>query len=370
MLPNDMKEQIRTTFGHEGLYVRDEMANYIFGFRQKKLDQVLAKAWRGYTGEPLPEVAITSLRIADEVWREMVKLAKLTEVVRAPAVLAGNIFSNMMIHLAEGVPLSYVLKNVRTAIYAMRKYQKQDERLKKLRFDAMAAKTDSEARRIQAEMARLKQSMDANPVGQLVEEGLFSPIVEDINPSEYDLKTRPIARTLHKLTEKIPEGISSKVKEAYMLPGSQMFQTAMLATAYSDFVSRFVKYKYMTEVKKFDSEAALNESLDTFIYYREPDSPWLKFANDYGFMMYTKFLLGSQRVAARLWVDNPAGSLGAYLAASAMGQDTVGVHFGRIDTAIERIDPFPPWELPGRVMPGGIMPPIFDWIPIPMPFAS
>lgn len=93
-----------------------------------------------------------------------------------------------------------------------------------------------------------------------------------------------------------------------MLPGSKGYQAAVAATQYGDFVGRYVKFKYDTQVNKKDRNDAINEALAAFIYYDIPQPKYLQALNDSGLVMFTKFFLRIQPIIARMYTQNPVSA--------------------------------------------------------------
>ena len=109
-------------------------------------------------------------------------------------------------------------------------------------------------------------------------------------------------------------------KEGLMMPGSKTFEFAVEFNQMADFASRYVLFHHMTEQQGIDKETAINRALDDFVFYDEPTDPWIQAANDYGFIMFSKFFLRAQRVWARLLKEKPATAL----ATSAIDSTIVG----------------------------------------------
>jgi hypothetical protein len=126
-----------------------------------------------------------------------------------------------------------------------------------------------------------------------------------------------------------------------MMPGSKAFMLAMAANQYGDFVARYTKYKYDTEVRKKSKQDAIDESLDYFIYYNEPADPMMTAANDYGMFMFAKFFLRIQRVAFRLLKDKPATSALAVIIDKMTFNQGISDYFLNLEKAWQRFEVIP-----------------------------
>jgi hypothetical protein len=208
------------------------------------------------------------------------------------------------------------------AISAMRAYQKDvrthGELEREIGSDISLGKTGPDVRRKINELTRLEADIAANPVGAMIEEGLFTSIAEDLGADDDTMRGALITKVVDKTKGIIPEFVVEGVKELYMLPGSRGYKAAVSATQYGDFVARYVKYNYDIDVKGVDKATALKETLDSFIYYDIPQNRQLQYLNDTGFFMFTKFFFRIQHVIARLYSQNPASAFAVLGLQSAM----------------------------------------------------
>ena len=189
----------------------------------------------------------------------------------------------------------------------------------------------------------MKAEIRKNPVGNLVQEGLFTSIVEDMSSDEDTYREWLVGSLLDKLKGPLPAKAVSLAKEAYMVPGSTAFNMAIAATQYGDFIGRYIKYKYDTEVKKIDKHDAIHRALASFIYYDMPQNRWLQLMNDNGFMMFSKFFLRIQPVVARLFQENPLKATGVLAAQAALMSpldENIGT-FALFQGAGNRFEPLP-----------------------------
>jgi hypothetical protein len=250
LLPNDMKRNARSQFKFDGLYVRDDVVNLVMGFRKASISNLKRADGRGALfGKGTPIV-----RMADKIWLEIVSLMRIKIAILTPAVVVGNIASNTAMLLSEGIPLNYIRKNASEAISGMRAYQKDRKAATELaRRIGSAQALGKNVRAMEVRLARLEADLAANPVGQLVEAGLFTSITADLGVDDDTLRGSLIQKAEDALGNKggkLGRAAAGLVKEVYMLPGSKGYQAAVAATQYGDFVARYIKFKYDTQVGK------------------------------------------------------------------------------------------------------------------------
>jgi hypothetical protein len=348
LLPKSMQHSAKQRF-KGGIPVRSNVANYIFGMRDisvtgavQSLNYLLPK------DASLPYGVIQGADLADQVWREVVQIMRVRGSILQPAVTVGNAVSNVMLLLATGVPPIYIKNHIGTAITGMRKYQRARSELIKTEAQ-ITANVTGDTRKLEARAAFLRDSMNKNPVHELVEQGLFPAIVEDINVSALTARdNRILGRLSQGIEEKARDyglgGAYTLSQNLLMMPGSKTFQYATAANQYGDFVARFIQYKYNTEKRGMDKETARHRVLDDFVNYDEPTDPRIKALNDYGLFMYSKFFLRIQKVYARLLTEKPAAAASmALLDAAVVDLDSVwiGDYFLNLQKAWKRLDLFP-----------------------------
>ena len=375
MLPDSTKLEAERLFGkNPTIPIRKDLVNYLFGNRDvtitegfKALNKVLPE------GLVMPESVLTGIRMADQAWREVIQIVRIRESIVVPGVVVGNMISNVMLLLADGVPPGYIIQNIGTAIVSMRKYQLARAELAKLDGEILAQEgRGKDTRQLEARRAFLESSMGKNPVHGLVEEGLFPAIVEDINISGLNRNTTYIGQAADWIQQKAKligpgEQIIAVGRELSMLPGSKFFQLATAANQYGDFVARYIQYNYNTQHRKMEKNEAVHTALTDFVFYDEMTDPAFKFLNDYGMLMFSKFFLRIQRVYAKLLFENPA-SVASFKLIEAMGMNLdsvwIGDYFLNYEKLINRFDLLPydnlleatglpglDWFVPSNYMP-------------------
>lgn len=319
LLPEDMKRAATDAFGFPGIYVRDEVANLVLGFRKATISN-LTKPGTGNEDRPAELLwgkNTPVVRMAEKVWLEIVQLMRVKIAILTPAVVVGNMASNTAMLLSEGIPLNYIRKNAGEAISAMRQYQKDRQDATELSTRIGSARAlGRDTRALEVRLNRLEANLAANPVANLVADGLFTSITADLGVDDDTIRGSLIQKAEDALGNKggkYGQAAASLAKELYMLPGSKGFKAAIAATQYSDFVGRYVKFKYDTQVNKKDREQAINDALASFIYYDIPQPKYLQALNDSGLVMFTKFFLRIQHVIAHMYSQNPISATSVLL---------------------------------------------------------
>ena len=363
LLPEEMKEKIRTKWKGEEVYVRREVVKIVFGFR--KLSVFDLKAMEKFEKSSIGQAMKVGIwgRQAEEIWQEVVRGAKDWIVIKSFVVLKDNVISNAWLLWTKGVPLQDVFKYKAEAIQALDAYhadvKKRD--IVKRTLETRQNLTASERKELKSQLTFLDTRIGRNPVKPLIDEGIFQNIVEDLdlNEDQFSYKSKFMNRIAPGIEQYIPDTATSVFKYAYLTKDNMVYRQLLKATQYSDFVARYALYKHReNQVKKLDPKEfkqyeklndkkdkiiriirtskltptqrkvlddelnridkklsknkaalimndALIEIIDTFINYDLPTSPLLQYANDMGVLMFTKFLLRIQRIIYRQLKERP-----------------------------------------------------------------
>jgi hypothetical protein len=356
------------------------MYNIIMGHRALTLATGVNAAANLVMGKELQGRWRKYVNMGDMIWREIIKYAKVTQVIRLPDILLGNVYSNMQMALVDGIKFSFQYKKAKEALYAMNRYMQLNDRASKLRFEIMRTKSPEKKERLEGDLRRLRLQMDNSSVGLLVRDGLFSPIVEDIETGEVDPRQEPIGNAFQWGWAKVKQGAQAvgipestaqsgidTIKNIQVLPGSTLFNLAMKGTQLSDFVGRYIKFTWDTEVQKMPVNEAVERAVNQFVYYRQPSNRWVKAINDYGVVMFTKFFFASQHIAAGMFMERPASMITAHALNTLAGNPNhISHYFMNTDTLWERLDPVAVLDF----RPFGEVAPALEWIPNPIPFTT
>jgi len=366
LLPEDMQRNAKEAFNFEGIYVRDNVANLVLGFRKMTISNLKKP---GEEGGSLWGKATPMVRMAEKVWLEVVSLMRIKIAILTPTVVVGNTASNTAMLLSEGIPEKYIRENVSEAISGMRQYQKDRAKATYLmRQIGSAQALGKDTRGLEVRLSRLNADLAANPVGLLVEEGLFTSITADLGVDDDTIRGSLIQKAEDALGNrggKLGKAVARGLKELYMLPGSKGYQAAVAATQYGDFVARYTKFKYDTQVNKKSQQVAINEALAAFIYYDIPQPKYLQALNDSGLVMFTKFFLRIQPIVAKMYSQNPVSAtsvllLQKQLLASPFNENIM--NYGMGDGLTNKFTN--PLNLPGKVANtlNPLEPAALDWL--------
>lgn len=354
MMPKSMKQDLIEVWGSDTIQIKEELVDLIFGYRKlSAADMAIpfaktkeGKAIKVFDGiDKILPGAKTFTRAVEQGIMEFVGIAKDNIVIKSGIVLWDNVASNNVLLMVKGVNPKFIAKDSALAYKALEKYQDEVRKRDVIRHKLKISKGLSAIARknLTKQIESYTDSIQANPVRELVEEGVFQSIVEDIeiNADEYSYRGQLgnyIQAATGKITEgsagaKLTKGATEVYKQAYMTKDTFVYQQLLQFTQKSDFVARFVLYQH--HMRKIDKEnakkslskeqvvsakqKALLDVIETFVNYDIPTSPAIQYLNDIGVLMFTKFLFRIQKVIVRLFRENPANTMALYALEHAVG---------------------------------------------------
>ena len=268
----------------EGLPMRRDTMHSILGYRELSIvDFPVFK--------DMPEIAKHALRVAESVWKEIIKITKIDIILKTPAVLTGNIISNFMYSVMNGEMPHKIAALQLQGIRELNEYLAKAKEI--IRLEAKKATgrtTETENRRIQA----LKNDINMSSVKDLIDEGFYTSILEEIGVEEFGHEKGRLHKFISETKSKLPQFFQDVHDYVYIGEKTAVYKALNMATQYSDFVARYAQYHLMVK-KGIDKEKAVKTVRDAFINYNKPNSKFVEWANQMGFMMFTKYFTRIQR---------------------------------------------------------------------------
>lgn len=342
MLPKEVRLKAHKEFGGRGIPIRKGMVHLILGYEEFSVNQTkfMQKLNKKY-----PKLE-DGIRTIENFWIESVRYAKDRIAVASVKVFRMNLISNVMLQLANGMSLVDVVKYSVEAIRGLNEYTANMNKITELRNRVAVTKDPRERKRIDADIANIQGLMANSEIKEMVDNGLYQSISTEVKPKDTDLFPR-MGKGIDKfgtkvLGDKAYRATAALPKNIMMTRDSILYKTMYTFTQSMDFVAR---YGLMKHLKKEDAKRADHEKLgegkiykivlDSFINYAAPDHKGLKYANDAGFLWFTKYYLGIQRAVADLWKRKPVEA-----AALAMYQASVTDIYDIFDDSIVNRSPF------------------------------
>jgi hypothetical protein len=316
LLPTAMKEEIQKVWGSQGMLVRRDLVDLVFGYHkfsltswwnippeQRKLHQEL---FIQVAEMLLPKGTVSKLNLAGNLWQEIIREVKDIWVIKNLFTLMSNAVSNTTVLWASGVPVNRIIKWQQEGYNLISAYQKDQKALGFAEQALAVEKTKvtpdaATVRRLEGDIARLKNRMSQSKMHELIEAGVFQTIIEDldVDEEEFSYKQR-LTDKVDQLTAGIPESVKTVASELMLTRRSKAYQTLSHLTQVSDLVARYALYRHLTERKKnpLSKAEAIEKVVKRFVNYDVPTHRLIQWGNDMGLIWFSKYYL---RIQAALW---------------------------------------------------------------------
>jgi hypothetical protein len=301
---------------------RDLMYSYL-GYREMSITDLPLLSGMLNDSSEFKNVIKYSLQFAEKLWQEMIKITKIDIIIRTPSVFIGNIVSNFVLSYMSGYSMAEIAKLQYQGVKELNQYTEGLHESLKLGAKLEAGViTKSEVRRLNT----IKNNLLNSPVKDLVDEGFFTTIIEEMEQGNGGSGSYFNKLAKDKL-KSMPKIFSDGIDLLYITENTKLFKFMEKGIQASDFAARYAQYHLMIE-KGVDKEKAIKIVRDNYINYNKPNSKAMEWANQMGFIMFTKYFTRIQRVIRDYGKNHPAKVLLAFL-----GQEYV---IGDIDDPIDQ----------------------------------
>jgi len=297
MMPQAMRDEIKKVWGTDGMYIRKNMVLDIFGFRKLSITQIekINKPW---------------LRKVENIWQEVMKNVKDAIVIKTGTVFVDNVLSNTSQLAIEGLNPSEIARYQVEGYDSLIEYLQQDNELIKLQINSDTVDPTKKDTKVNSRIKELEANLIANPVHELIEDGQFQTIMEDIDLSEKQFTYRSsLEALLSPYEESINPDVLNTVKkvsnQVFMTHETKIYELLKDMTQYSDFVARYALHKHIMKKGEMTNRESLRYIRETFVNYDTATAPLLQYANDMGLMAFTKFFLRTQKIILRNFIRAP-----------------------------------------------------------------
>ena len=343
--PKAFKEMLTSEFTNGNAYIRKDSLNLIIGYHKYSAANHLGTATK------LPKGAIAALKTAEDVWQLAVGEVKRRVVLLTPAVIIANQVSNTVLSIAAGMNPIDVIKYQKEGLVSIKAYEgwRSESKILEAKAKVKTLTTAEEAR-----VKELDYLVKNSSIHELIEDGVFSLVVDDVNLGESKgfvssvveriagNKEDVISQTMERAIGKSAASNVSKAVDYVTLNNrTSLGKNIELATAYSDFIGRYAMYQHLKNQGMEHSEA-VKEIMEMFVDYTPNQSKGIQYANDIGALMYTKFWLRIQKVILKQLRLNPKANMLLFMAQQMLGDIpditssslATGIHINNADISL------------------------------------
>ena len=335
LLPESTKEYIREVWGSDTMIIRNDAYNILFGYRKRSIGDVLDippgqrnilhKMLAGLLGEY--ELQDENGEIVQRVTgkrgraivntgrasQEMVKIVKDTLVIKSLFTLMGNESSNFSILVLHGVPISEIVKSKVVAYASTKEYIVHRQRREYLeRLVGKGHLKGKDLATAHQEILELTSTMEANPVAELMNQGMYQTLVEDVAQEEDPYSyTSKVKGTVDQYTQWVPKFVKTATKTMLLTHDTGAYKFLNDLTVMSDFTSRYVLNEHLKNRvnNKMSDEDRIRRVRDAFVDYDVPTSKGMQYLNDMGLVWFSKYYMRSQHVILQMVRENPLRAL-------------------------------------------------------------
>jgi hypothetical protein len=318
----------------------------------------------------LPNVIKRVLNMIEQVFMDIVKIAKGNILLKMPAVLVVNIVSNVLFAVSTGTnPFELIgdyarsIKDVHRFMQKQKKLEAENVELEAFTQSYYTTKFDTkeeldnyndDVKRLKDSIKRLKTEMSDNPVKELFDLGMYQAVIEDVNMYKLG-ETNSVTDALNNVNNKFPAVISTPLNWLFLTKETAWYQANQYVLQMSDLVARDVMnrkqksieirqadgkmnlpYEYRKETdrlkkgskkrvrlgveerKVFLAEAKKVRHVNLlryFINYNLPNGKGEEYLNRIGVLMFTKYVKRIQRVISETGTKHPINTAVTLLAA-------------------------------------------------------
>ena len=309
IIPEYTRNYIRMKTGESRLIVRTDMLNDVLGYKDFSLSDIewIKKRY------PIMSRHILEL---ESVWKNIVGKYKKIVVTMMGDVVFSNMFSNMMMAMQHGVSPARFVQKIKEGWDVLDAYEKDSNLVVQLKVRKVAGEKD-----LAAKIKSLEDKLKRNPMHKFVQDGLFAPIVEDINAGVYR-KSNSVDRTIDKLADRLPKNVKSVIDVLYVNENTSLYGTLLKVVQYSDIISRYAVSEAL--MKKGMSERESMNYLDQlFVNYNYNENRYLKYMNDIGLVMFTKYFFRTPKALIHMASKYPAFTYGTQFLQTVTGLNVV-----------------------------------------------
>jgi len=318
-LPREVREYMQQFVVNGEFMVRADIINKVFGF------QVWDISNNKYLQKEGMESFKWGARMSHYLLRQTMSYAKDRIVIAMPAVVFGNMASNIFQLTIKKIPISYTTYKIQEGYREYTRYRDDTMKLREL-IREKSAKNLSDSSKEGKEIIRLTANVQSNKLYRMSEAGINSLLVEDLNEASSDgyiSRMHKLAKTdkFLKYSGKVPSTLGTVANTLFMTKSSAPYRASKQLVQLTDFLARYVQIEYATEVKGQDFKSAMHDALRDFVLFDELTTPLLEALDAIGLTMFSTYFLRNQRAARALIKSSPTG-----VVAAAAIQHTTGIN--------------------------------------------
>ena len=304
-LPKRIRDRIQKYAVNGKFMIREDIIDKVFGYKSFDISQL-----KRLENHPRTKYVAG---LAHYMIKQIVGYGKDRVVIAMPQVIINNLFSNISQLSMRKIPISYTFYKIIEGISEYTKYRTATEelaRLEKLKKSKKLPDNSPEGQQIN----RLNAQIKNNQLHRMIDAGLSSIIVEDVNDAQTDGYFNRMRKMLRLesfkfkgYTDRVPKQVGTAASWLFWTKGSKPYQASRHIVQMTDFLGRYVMIEHATKVKGQSFKEAMHDALNAFVLFDESLVPALEAVDAIGATSFLSYFLRNQRASKQLVQASPTG---------------------------------------------------------------
>lgn len=302
-LPDHTKEYIYDKLGYKGILIHKDFVELMTGEKEVTIGNFTK--W-GFDIKKYPQ-ARARLMALEAYIAEILSYVKQAMVVLNADVLLGNTVSNAMVAMTHGVdPIEYS-KKFKERWKQLNDYNEKMQMLAELEVRQMAGED------VAVKIKQLKRQLEGNVWDELVKDGQYTALVEDINVDQK--MDGQLMQQMQKYIDKTQfGGIIKTVKNMlYIDKTSALYNTMLKTVHYGDAITRQI-IKEELEKKAIKREGKITPKIEReilnyldqlLVNYGYTMNRWWKYAERVGGLFFMRYYMGQGKAIVSMAKRSP-----------------------------------------------------------------
>ena len=327
VIPANTKRMLEEAFGGPVMIRKDLLANTL-GYHKAGVGDIFTgeaalstetrKAIFGLAQTILGPSAAKVLYAAESAIKEGVATAKDWIIVRSMSVAINNAMASINLVIANGVPLSDLVKSYREGLRDIREYSRLQRQIIELTVEIAGATDDVEKKRLRTLQDAKREAVKRLAIYPLIEAGDLNDLPEGLEEGPSDTYLGDFAGWLNNHLKKIHPKTPMIVANLAIAKDSEFHNAMSKAIQAGDFLGRWTVYKHMIKTGA-TPDVARDTVRDEFVSYTTNPGRFRGALEDFGLAWWTQFTIRAQKVLLRRVRRNPFSFFVSQLGASAGG---------------------------------------------------
>jgi len=306
-LPEYTKHYIYKKLGNNGIPIHKDFVELMMGEKDITIGNF---AKFGFDMKKHP-VARARLMALESYIKELLSYVKEAIVILNPDVLIGNTVSNFIVAMVHGVRPDVYIKKVKKKWIELNDYNEKVQLLTELEVLEKAGED------VENKIKQLKQQLKNNPFNDLVEDGQYTPIVEDI-----DIDMRPDGQLYNMMQNAIDNSrfgdMINVIKDtAFISNGTKAYRLLLKTVHYGDIITReIIKEELEEKLRKAGNlnpktkNNLINYMDQLLVNYGYTMNRWMSYAEKVAGLLFMKYYLSQGKAILSMTFKNPTRMIG------------------------------------------------------------